>query len=53
LVKVPVSKEDLKNAAGRGFINIKIQTVGEGGLAIYGESFGRYPINPSIVIKTK
>ena len=53
LVKVPVSKEDLKIAAGRGFISIKIQTEGEGGLAIYGESFGRYPINPSIVIKTK
>jgi hypothetical protein len=52
LVKVPVSKEDLKNAAGKGFISVKIQTEGEGGLAIYGENFGRYPINPSVVIKS-
>jgi hypothetical protein len=52
LVKVPVSKADLKNAAGKGFLLVRIQTEGDGGVAIYGENFGRYPINPSVVIKT-
>ncbi len=51
LVKIPVSKFNLKKAIAQGFINVKIQTQGEGGLAIYGEDFGRYPINPSLVIK--
>jgi hypothetical protein len=51
LVKVPVSKDDLINAIGKGFLSLKIQTEGEGGLAIYGENF-RYPINPSVVIKS-
>ena len=53
LVKVPVSKEELKNALGKGFLSLKIQTEGEGGLAIYGEDFGRYPVNPSVVIISK
>jgi len=47
---VPLSKKDLKQAAAQGFISVKIQTEGEGGLAIYGEDFGRYPMNPGIVI---
>ena len=50
LVKIPLSKSDLAKAAKQGFLNLKIQTVGEGGLAIYGENFGRYPVNPSVVI---
>ena len=53
LVKVPVSKDDLKTAAGKGFLVVKIQTEGDGGLAIYGDKFGRYPVNPSIIIITK
>jgi len=51
LVKVPISKNELKKAVAQGFLTVKIATVGEGGLAIYGEDFGRYPINPSLVIK--
>ena len=51
LVKVPISKNDLKRAAGQGYLTLRIQTEGEGGLAIYGEDFGQYPINPSIVIR--
>jgi hypothetical protein len=53
LVKVPVSKEELKTAAGKGYLTVKIQTEGEGGLAIYGDKFGRYPVNPSVVIKSE
>ena len=50
LIKIPISKADLKKAASQGFITLKIQANTEGGLAIYGEDFGRYPINPSVVI---
>ena len=53
LIKVPLSKADLKNAVNKGVLSLKIQTEGDGGLAIYGENFGRYPVNPSIVIKAK
>ncbi len=51
LVKVPISKNDLKKSLAQGYLDLKIQTQGEGGLAIYGEDFGRYPINPSVIIK--
>jgi hypothetical protein len=51
LVKIPISKNDLKKAVNQGFLTIKIQSDTDGGLAIYGEDFGRYPVNPSVVIK--
>ncbi len=51
LVKVPISKIELNQSAKQGFLNLKIQTEGEGGLAIYGEDFGRYPVNVSVVLK--
>jgi len=51
LVKIPITKNDLTQAISQGYLNLKIQTQGEGGLAIYGEDFGRYPINPSLIIK--
>lgn len=51
LVKIPISASDLKKAASQGFLTLKIQATTEGGVAIYGEDFGRYPVNPSVVIK--
>ncbi len=51
LIKIPLTKADLKKAASQGFVSLKIQTEGDGGLAIYGEDFGRFPVNPSVVIK--
>lgn len=51
LIKIPISKAELKKAINQGFMDLKIQTLGEGGIAIYGEDFGRYPINPSLIIK--
>ncbi|MBL7818351.1 MAG: glycoside hydrolase family 2 [Saprospiraceae bacterium] len=51
LVKVPITKEDFDAASKKGFLTLKIQADTEGGLAIYGEDFGRYPINPSVVVK--
>ena len=53
LIKIPISKADLKKAASQGYISLKIQADTEGGAAIYGEDFGRYPINPSLVILLK
>ena len=51
LIKVPISAAVLKQSAAQGFLSLKLSTAGDGGLAIYGADFGRYPINPSIVIK--
>jgi hypothetical protein len=51
LIKIPISKAELKKAINQGFMDLKIQTLGEGGIAIYGEDFGRFPINPSLIIK--
>jgi hypothetical protein len=53
LVKLPLTPVALKSAQTQGFLTLKIQTQGEGGLAIYGSDFGRYPINPSVVIINK
>ena len=53
LVKLPLSSAELKAAKAQGFVTLKIQTQGEGGLAIYGADFGRYPVNPSVVIINK
>jgi hypothetical protein len=53
LVKVPVSKTQLKTAVEKGVLTIQLKTVGEGGIAVYGKSFGRYPVDPSLVLKIK
>jgi predicted transcriptional regulator len=53
LIKLPLSVAELKAAKAQGFVTLKIQTQGEGGLAIYGADFGRYPVNPSVVIVNK
>jgi len=50
LIKLPLSNADLVNAKANGFITLKLQTQNEGGLAIYGADFGRYPINPSVIM---
>lgn len=34
-------------------IIVRIETNDNGGLALYGADFGRYPFDPSLVIKTK
>jgi len=53
LIKVPVSKNQLKSAIAKGELVIRLQTVGDGGIAVYGKSFGRYPVDPSLVIIIK
>ncbi len=52
LVKVTVPVSMLEEAQKQsGQLTVKIQTKGTGGLAVYGKEFGRYPINPSLVLK--
>lgn len=51
LLKTPITKSSLKAAQKRGYLSIRLNVAGAGGLAIYGEDFGRYPFNPSVVIK--
>ena len=53
LVKVPISKKQLKAAMDKGELIINIKTEGNGGVAVYGKSFGRYPLDPSLVLKMK
>jgi predicted transcriptional regulator len=53
LTKVPVSKTQLKNAARDGKLVVQINTLGDGGIAVYGKSFGRYPLDPTLVLKKK
>ena len=53
LTKVPVSKAQLKDAAKNGKLVIQIKTAADGGVAVYGKSFGRYPLDPSLVLKKK
>lgn len=51
LTKVPISKKRLRAAAKTGKLVVRITANDEGGVAVYGKSFGRYPIDPSLVIK--
>jgi hypothetical protein len=53
LTKVTISKQQLKAAVDKGEIKIQIKTLGEGGVAVYGKSFGRYPLDPSLVLIKK
>ncbi|HMI66013.1 MAG TPA: hypothetical protein VK517_08265, partial [Cyclobacteriaceae bacterium] len=53
LTKVPVSKKQLQRAVEKGELVIQLKTLGDGGIAVYGKSFGRYPLDPSLVMKLK
>lgn len=53
LTKVTISKQQLKTAVDKGEIKIQIKTMGDGGVAVYGKSFGRYPLDPSLVLIKK
>src|SRR5258706_843516 len=53
LTKVPVSKKQLQRAVEKGELVIQLKTLGDGGIAVYGKSFGRYPLDPSLVMKLR
>jgi hypothetical protein len=49
LIKVPISRRQLRQATQDGTLRLRIAA--DAGLAIYGKEFGRYPINPSLVLE--
>jgi hypothetical protein len=51
LLKVNIDTKSLKQAVESGNLTVRLQTEGEGGIAIYGKSFGRFPIDPCLVLK--
>ena len=51
LTKVSLSRRALKDAAITGKIVVEIRAEGEGGVAVYGKSFGRWPVDPAVVVK--
>lgn len=51
LISVPISKGTLRKAIKNGKLEIKIATSGDQGLAIYGKDFGRFPVDPCLVLK--
>jgi len=53
LVRVPLDEKMVGDAIQKGALDIKIQTKGKGGIAVYGREFGRYPLDPSLVLRTE
>ena len=51
LIRIPVNKRMLRQAAKEGKLVVRITAEDEGGVAIYGKSFGQYAIDPSLVLK--
>ncbi|MES2797367.1 MAG: glycoside hydrolase family 2, partial [Bacteroidota bacterium] len=49
-VKIPQQALDLARNSGEIKIRMEVSNQSAGGLAIYGEKFGRYPMNPSLII---
>jgi predicted transcriptional regulator len=52
VVSASVPAEALRDAAARGEVVIRLEVDGAlpGGLAVYGEGVGRYPLDPSLVL---
>ncbi len=52
LIKIKLSDKLLRTAINNkeGLVFVRLETTGEGGIAVYGKSFGRYPFDPSLVI---
>jgi Glycosyl hydrolases family 2, sugar binding domain/Glycosyl hydrolases family 2, TIM barrel domain/Glycosyl hydrolases family 2 len=55
LLRVAIPRTALDRAAAQGAIVIRLEVSAEsaGGLAIYGKRFGRYPLDPTIVLVSK
>lgn len=53
LVSVPLPRDALEAAAasGRIVVRLEVSDALPGGLAIYGAEFGRYPVDPAIVLE--
>ncbi len=52
LVRADLPLEVLRDAlAGSRTIKVSLKTKGSGGIAVYGRGFGRYPLDPGLVLK--
>ncbi|MEM1119529.1 MAG: sugar-binding domain-containing protein [Bacteroidota bacterium] len=51
LLEIPVEQRLLEKAVAQGALTIRLATKGEGGMAVYGKAFGRYAVDPCLVIK--
>lgn len=51
LLEVNIPKSTLRRAQRAGQLVVRLQVDGDGGLAVYGDQFGRYAINPSLVLE--
>ncbi len=51
LVRVALDAEVLTAVRAQGKAVVRISTTRDGGLAVYGKDFGRYPLDPSLVLK--
>jgi len=51
LIRVPIDKDILESVLRAGELQVLLQTEGEGGMAVYGKEFGRYALDPSLVLK--
>ncbi|WP_298355722.1 glycoside hydrolase family 2 protein [Runella sp.] len=52
-VEVNVPAEALQKAIQTGELVLRLAVEGNGGLAIYGEKFGMYPFEPTVIVKVK
>ena len=50
LVQVPLQRSMIREAAKTGSLTVRIETLGENGIAVYGKEFGQYPFDPSLVL---
>ena len=50
-VKVPLSRAQRRSLNKLEKVSVRIEFLDEGGLAVYGKEFGRYPYDPSLVFK--
>jgi hypothetical protein len=53
LIELPIEKATIQQAAANGKLVIRLDVKESlpGGLAIYGKDFGRYPLDPTIVLE--
>lgn len=51
LIKIELSDAEIKQLNRDGSIKVKMETQGEGGIAVYGKEFGRYGFGPGLVVE--
>lgn len=51
LFEVNIPKSVLRRAQREGKLTVRLQVDGDGGLAVYGEQFGRYAVSPSLIME--